>query len=382
MRAHDAAAHDASRLLAGRLALQMRTPSLAGTRLRGSARRTLGARHPGTGTVATMTDTPAASDLHIGYSLSCEEHRPTELVEWARRAEASGFEYASISDHFHPWLEAQGNSPFVWSVLGGIATATDRLKVGTGVTCPTGRYHPAIVAQAAATMASMMPGRFFLGVGTGENLNEHIIGDRWPRYAVRAAMLEEAVGIIRMLWTGGTHSFSGEYFTVENARIYTLPEEPPPIVVAASGPKSAALAGRIGDGLISAAPDASVVEGFAAEDDRGAPDRPRYLQVNVCYDEDETAARRMAREICGNVALQGELGNQLPMPAHYEQAIQGLTEDDVAQVILSSRDPEAHVAKIREGQAAGYDHMHVYQVGPNQDAFFRFYEREVLPRLR
>jgi G6PDH family F420-dependent oxidoreductase len=319
--------------------------------------------------------------LHLGYSLSCEEHRPEELIQFAQRAEAVGFEYASISDHFHPWVEAQGNSPFVWSVLGGLAVATARLRFGTGVTCPTGRYHPAIIAQAAATVASMMPGRFFLGVGTGENLNEHIIGDRWPRYDVRAAMMEEAVGIIRDLWTGQNISHDGEYFTVENARIYTLPDELPPIVVAASGPKSAELAGRIGDGLITFAADTAVAQGFEAAGEGGAVARPKYLQVNVCWAEDEEQAKKTAYEICGNVGLKGELGNLLPTPAHYEQAVQMLTPDDVAEVIACGPDPEAHIAKIREGQEAGYDYQHVYQVGPDQEGFFRFYEREILPRV-
>ena len=330
----------------------------------------------------TTQRSDAGGALHLGYSLSCEEHRPDDLIRYAQRAEAIGFEYASISDHFHPWLETQGNSPFVWSVLGGLAVATERLRFGTGVTCPTGRYHPAIVAQAAATVASMMPGRFFLGVGTGENLNEHIIGDRWPRYDVRAAMMEEAVGIIRDLWTGQNISHDGDYFTVENARIYTLPDEPPPIVVAASGPKSAELAGRIGDGLITFAADADVAQGFEAAGEGGALDRPKYLQVNVCWAEDEAEAKKTAYQICGNVGLQGELGNQLPMPAHYEQAVKMLTEDDVAKVIVCGPDPEAHLAKIREGQQAGYDHLHIYQVGPDQEGFFRFYEREILPRLQ
>ena len=314
----------------------------------------------------------------IGYSLSCEEHRPEELVDFAQRAEAAGFEYASISDHFHPWLASQGNSPFVWSVLGGIAQATTTLRVGTGVTCPTVRYHPAIVAQAAATVASMMPGRFFLGVGTGEYLNEHIVGKRWPPYETRAAMLEEAVSVIRELWRGETVDHAGDYFTVENARLYTLPDEAPPIVVAGGGPKAAELAGRIGDGLINYAAEKSVVERFDAAGGRG---KPRYLQVNVCWAEDEAEARKTAHRICGNVALQGELGNQLPTPTHYEQAVKMVSEDDVAKVIACGPDPEVHVQKIRAGIEAGFDHLHVYQVGPDQEAFFRFYEREVLPRL-
>jgi len=320
---------------------------------------------------------PAASALHLGYSLSCEEHRPSDLVRFAQRAEAIGFEYASISDHFHPWIAAQGNSPFVWSVLGGLAQATTRMRYGTGVTCPTVRYHPAIVAQAAATVASMMPGRFFLGVGTGENLNEHIVGRQWPPYETRAEMLEEAVHVIRRLWTGETVDHGGAHFTVENARLYTLPDQPPSVVVAASGPKSAEMAGRIGDGLINFAADKKVVEGFEKAGGAG----PRYLQVNVCYAESEAEARTTAFRICPNVALQGELGNQLPSPTHYEQAVKLLTEDDVAEVIVCGPDPERHAEKIKAGIDAGYDHVHVYQVGPDQEGFFRFYEREVLPRL-
>ncbi|MFL5770000.1 MAG: TIGR03557 family F420-dependent LLM class oxidoreductase [Chloroflexota bacterium] len=330
-----------------------------------------------------MNTPSAAADqaVHIGYSLSTEEHRPDELVRYAQRAEAIGFEYASISDHFHPWVESQGNSPFVWAVLGGLAQATSRLRFGTGVTCPTVRYHPAIIAQAAATVAAMLPGRFFLGVGTGENLNEHVVGGKWPRFAERAARLEEAVEVIRALWTGEIVNHDGEHYTVENARIYTLPDAPPPIVVAASGPKSAALAGRIGDGLINSAPDKAVVDGFEAAANGAAADRPRYLQMNVCWAEDEAEARKTAHRICGNVALQGELGNLLPTPKHYEQAVGMLAEEDVAKVILCGSDPEQHVAKIREGVDAGYDHIHVYQVGPDQDGFFDFYERQVLPRL-
>jgi coenzyme F420-dependent glucose-6-phosphate dehydrogenase len=317
-------------------------------------------------------------ELHLGYSLSTEEHRPEDLVGFAQRAEAVGFEYASISDHFHPWVPAQGNSPFAWAVLGAIAHATTRLRVGTGVTCPTVRYHPAIVAQAAATVASLMPGRFFLGVGTGENLNEHIVGRKWPTYETRAQMLEEAVGIIRQLWTGETIHHEGEHFTVENARLWTLPEEPPAIIVAGGGPKAAQLAGRIGDGLINFAADPKVIEEFESA---GGKAKPRYLQMNVCWAEEEAEARQTAHRICPNVALQGELGNQLPTTTHFEQAVQMVTEDDVAKVILCNPDPEAHVARIRESLDAGFDHIHVYQVGPNQEGFFRLYEREVLPRL-
>jgi len=243
--------------------------------------------------------------VSIGYALSSEEHEARDLVRNAQRAEAAGFSFALISDHFHPWIERQGQSPFVWSVLGAIATATERLQVGTGVTCPTIRMHPAIVAQAAAMVATMMPGRFFLGVGTGENLNEHVHGDRWPAKPVRREILREAVDVIRELWQGSLTSRYGKFYTVEQAKLYSVPEAPPPVHVAASGPGSGTLAGEIGDGLCSTAPDREVVAAFeeaggrrqaAHRDDAhvlgrvartGARDRARVVA--------ELRARRVAR---------------------------------------------------------------------------------------
>jgi coenzyme F420-dependent glucose-6-phosphate dehydrogenase len=322
--------------------------------------------------------------LHLGYSLSTEEHGPRELVRYAQQAEDAGFVYASISDHFHPWISEQGNSPFVWTVIGAIAAVTEKLALGTGVTCPTFRYHPAIIAQAAATAALMLPGRFFLGVGTGEALNEHVVGTRWPPYDVRAEMLEEAIEVIRALWTGENVDHHGTHFTVENARLYTRPDEPPPIVVAAAGPAAAELAGRVGDGLINFTADKSVIEGFeaAGQGRAGAKGtRPRYLQVNVCWAEDEAEARRTAHRLCPSVALKGNLNVELPTPSHFEQAVEMVDEEAVAQVITCGPDPERHLAAIRAGYDAGYDHIHVYQVGSDQTGFFRFYEREILPAL-
>ena len=214
----------------------------------------------------------------IGYTLSCEEFGPRALTAQAVRAERAGFEFAGISDHYHPWVDQQGNSPFVWGVLGAVSQATERLRLITGVTCPTTRIHPAIVAQAAATAASQLPGRFSFGVGTGENLNEHVLGDRWPPADIRLEMLEEAIEVMRQLWTGDQVSHYGKHFTVENARIYTLPEEPPPIVVAVAGEKSVALAARAGDGLIGTAPKAESIEQFRSEGGEG----PAYGQLHVC----------------------------------------------------------------------------------------------------
>jgi coenzyme F420-dependent glucose-6-phosphate dehydrogenase len=314
----------------------------------------------------------------LGYTLSSEEHAPTELVRYARRAEETGFSYALISDHFHPWIDRQGQSPFVWGVLGAIAQATERLQVGTGVTCPTIRLHPAIVAHAAATAGALMPGRFFLGVGTGENLNEHVLGGRWPPGDVRLEMLEEAIEVIRRLWQGGEQTHRGRHYTLEEARLYTLPDEPPPIAVAAAKPQAAELAGRLGDALIAVAPDPDVVERFDAA---GGAGKPRYGQVHVCWAESEEEARRTARERWPNAAVPGELSQELPLPRHYEQAAATVTEEEVAEMVVCGPDADAHAAKIQEFADAGFDHVYVHQVGPDQEGFFDFYAREVLPRF-
>lgn len=315
--------------------------------------------------------------VRLGYALSSEEHRPADLVVNARRAEEVGFEFALVSDHFHPWIDRQGQSPFVWAVLGAIAEATERIEIGTGVTCPTMRFHPAIVAQAAATAASLLPDRFFLGVGTGENLNEHILGQRWPSADIRREMLEEAIEVIRALWTGELTTHRGRWYHVEDARIYTLPDEVPPIAVAAAGPKAAELAGRVGDALVSTAPDAELV---AAYRDAGG-DGPRYGMLTVCVAESEQEAKRIAHEWWPNAALEGPLGQELAQPAHFEAAAKMVTPDNVAESVVCSADVEEHLEKIQEFVDVGFDHVYVHQVGPDQEAFFELYERELLPRL-
>jgi len=315
----------------------------------------------------------------IGYTLSCEEHGPQELVGYARRAEEAGFDFAGISDHFHPWVDRQGNSPFVWAVLGGIAEATERLRVGTGVTCPTIRIHPAIVAQAAATSAAMLPGRFFLGVGSGENLNEHILGDRWPETDIRQEMLEEAIEVIRLLWQGGLKSHHGRYYTVENARIYTLPDEPPPIIVAAAGPQATEMAGKLGDGLFGLVPDRDVIEQF---EQAGGNDKPRFGQLHVCWAESEAEAKRTALEWWPNAAVSGNLNWELPLPSHFEDASQWADEDAIAERVVCGPDPERHVDAITEFIEAGYDNVYFHQIGPDQEGFLGFAKSELLPRLR
>ena len=314
----------------------------------------------------------------IGYALSSEEHRPSDLVRHARLAEEAGFPFALISDHFHPWTSAQGQSPFVWSVIGGIAEATTKLELGTGVTCPMIRTHPAIIAQAAATAGSMLEGRFFLGVGTGENLNEHILGDRWPDWDVRSRMLTEAVQVIRELWRGEVTSFDGEFYTVENARIYTLPEQPVPIHVAASGQRAVKVASEIGDGLIATSPDKELVEAF----DRGSGTaRPHYAQVTVCWARDEREARKTALELWPTAAIPGESGQELPNPAHFEQLAKIVTEDMIAEQVVCGPDIERHVEQIQQYVDAGFENVYVHQIGPDQEGFIEAYARDVLPRF-
>jgi coenzyme F420-dependent glucose-6-phosphate dehydrogenase len=314
----------------------------------------------------------------FGYVLSCEEHPPRKLIEFAAEAERAGFSYALISDHFHPWISRQGNSPFVWAVLEALAQETSSIRIGTGVTCPTIRMHPAIVAHAAATCAVLLEGRFFLGVGSGENLNEHILGDPWPSVAKRHGMLEEAVALIRLLWTGRQRSFYGEHYTVENARLFTRPDVPPPIYMSAHGDKASTLAGRIADGLIGVVASEHALRVF---DEAGGFGKPKLAQIKVCYDEDEAIARRTAAEWWPTIALRGQLSQDLPTPKHYESATKTVTEEHVAKAIVCGPDLDRHLDLIKRYVHAGYDHVTIHQVGPHQRKFLRFFESELRPRL-
>lgn len=314
----------------------------------------------------------------IGYFLSCEEYEPRALIEQAHMAEQAGFEALWIANHFHPWNAEQGQSPFVWSVIGGRAEATS-LPVTTGVTCPTVRIHPAIIAHAAATCAVMLEGRFALGVGSGENLNEHVLGDRWPPADVRLEMLEEAIQVMRLLWKGGVRDHHGEHYTVENAHLYTLPEEPPPILVSGFGPKATELAGKIGDGYCGGAPNAQLVSHFR---ESGGGEKPAHVGTKVCWREDEAAARKTAHRLWANEVLPGELAQELPTPRHFEQASSVVTEEMVGQAFTCGNDPERHVNQIQQYYDAGYDEVYVQQIGGDHEGFFHFYEREIVPQFR
>jgi coenzyme F420-dependent glucose-6-phosphate dehydrogenase len=313
--------------------------------------------------------------VEIGYALSSEEHTPADLVRWAELAEQAGFGFALMSDHYHPWTDRQGHSPFAWGVLGAISQRTENLVIGTGVTCPIIRIHPAILAQAAATAACLMEGRFFLGVGSGENLNEHILGDKWPPIDVRQEMLEESIDVMRLLWQGGEQSHYGDYYVVENARVYDLPDEPVPVMVAGSGERAAQLAGRVGDGYIGTAPKA---ETLAAFDKAGGSGKPRYGQLTVCWAQSEEEAVRTALEIWPTAAIPGQLTQELALPAFFEQAAEAVTEEQIKEKITCGPDPEPMKAKIQEYADAGYTHVYIHQVGPDQEGFFDFASRELL----
>ena len=312
--------------------------------------------------------------MRIGCFLSCEEFGPLELVEQARRAEQAGFHALWISDHYHPWNDEQGHSPFVWSVIGALAQATN-LPVTTAVTCPTVRIHPAVIAQAAATSAVMHEGRFQLGVGTGEALNEHILGDRWPEADVRLEMLEEAVEVIRLLWYGGQQSHHGRHYTVENARIYDLPAEPPPILVSGFGPKAIGVAARIGDGFCTTSPDKDAIDSYRSEGGNG----PVHAGTKVCFMDNEQQAMETVLRLWPNEGLPGELAQVLPTPSHFEQACELVTAEQIATPV--GPDLDKHVESLQQYADAGVDELFVQQIGPEQDAFFTTWARAVLPRF-
>jgi G6PDH family F420-dependent oxidoreductase len=313
--------------------------------------------------------------MHIGIALSSEDHGPVDLVRQAQMAADHGFDRVWVSDHYHPWTTAQGHSPFVWSVLGGIA-ATTQLRMGTGVTCPTVRIHPAIIAQAAATAAVMAEGRFFLGVGSGEALNEHILGDHWPEADLRIEMLEEAVGVMRLLWQGGSRSHYGKHYTVENAQVFDLPDEPIPVYMSAFGSKALESAARIADGYVGTSPEAEIIAEYESHGGTG----PKLAGGKCAYSADPDEGRRLVHELWPNMGLPGELAQILPTPAHFEQAAE-LVGPDVGDSVPTGPDPKAYVESIHEYAEAGYDELYLHNIGPHHEEFFRFFAEQVRPQL-
>lgn len=312
-----------------------------------------------------------------GYFLSCEEHGPRELVEQARMAEQAGFTALWISDHYHPWNDAQGQSPFVWSVIGALSEVTS-LPVETAVTCPTVRLHPAVTAQAAATAAVQLGDRFRLGVGSGEALNEHVLGDRWPQASTRLEMLEEAVQVMRLLFAGDEVSHHGKHYTVENARLYTVPSAPVPIDVSGFGPAATELAGRIGDGYVTMAPAADSVERFRRA---GGGTKPVQGGLKVCWGPDREKAVDTAHRLWSTEQLPGELPQVLPTPSHFEQATTLVPRERIEENVPCGDDVDAHLDAITAYVDAGFDAVYVNQIGKDQRGFFDFYRTKVLPQL-
>jgi G6PDH family F420-dependent oxidoreductase len=316
----------------------------------------------------------------IGYTMMCEQAGPKQLVRDVALAEQAGFDFAVISDHYFPWLDSQGHAPYAWSVLGAAAQATERIPLMTYVTCPIRRYHPAVVAQKAATMQLLSDGRFTLGLGAGENLNEHIIGGHWPIAGIRHEMLDEAVQIIRALWTGESVTFRGKHFDVESAKVWDLPDTAPPIGIAASGPESCRLAGRHADALIAVEPRAELGRMF---DEAGGSGKPRVGQIALSYDPDEQIAVKRAldqfRWFTGNWTVNAEL----PLPASFDGASKTVRFEDVAEKMPCGPDVARHVAGIRQFEQAGFTDIALIQVGAEtQEQFISWAATELLPALR
>ena len=315
--------------------------------------------------------------MRIGYFLSCEEYTPAELVVQAKAAADAGFEALWISDHFHPWNDEQGNSPFVWSVIGAISQVCD-LPVTTAVTCPTVRTHPAIIAQAAATSAEMLGGRFILGVGSGEALNEHVLGTVWPSADVRLEMLEEAVALMRELWTGKVVTTEGKHYKVDHARIYNLPETPIEVYVSGFGPKATDLAARIGDGYINTAPDGELLRRFKEQ----SGGKPAQAGAKVAFAPTKEEGWGHAHRLWPNAGLPGEMAQVLPTPEHFEQATQLVTEEMTRDSVVAGNDPAEHLEQVTSYADAGYDELYVANMGPHYEEMIAFYGEQVLPQLR
>ena len=313
----------------------------------------------------------------FGYKLSTEGFAPEEIIRQAVAAEEAGFDFVEISDHFHPWLDRQGHSGFTWSILGAIAAKTDHVGLVTGVTCPTMRYHPAIIAQAAATMALISGGRFTLGIGAGENLNEHIVGEGWPASRIRHRMLREALEIIRLLWQGGYHSYDGEFLQLEDAQVFDLPETLPEIVVAASGKASTAIAAELGDGLFATEPKPELVEQYRAKGGDGV----RYAEVPLAFAPTPSEAAQAVLEKEPWFALGWKVMSELPNPTNFQSASTTVREEDVMKQFACGPDVARHVEVANQFTDAGFDHLVLHNGGPDPDGFFDFFANELKPQL-
>ncbi|MEJ3405538.1 TIGR03557 family F420-dependent LLM class oxidoreductase [Rathayibacter sp. YIM 133350] len=315
--------------------------------------------------------------MQIGYKLAAEGYGPAELIRQAVRAEEAGFDFVEISDHYHPWLDVQGHSPFAWTVLGAIAAKTSTLGLATGVTCPSVRYHPAIIAQAAATLALISEGRFTLGVGAGERLNEHIIGTGFPGVHERHERFREALEIIRLLWKGGYQNYTGKHLRIEDARVFDLPEELPAIAVAVSGPASVRLAAELGDGLFAVDPDAELVDGFAKAGGSG----PVYGEAPLAWAPTQKEAVEALYKTSRWAVTGWKVMAELPNPVNFEAASATVREEDLLEQFACGPDVARHLEVISQFTDAGFDHVVLQNAGPDPDGFIDFFASELKPRL-
>lgn len=313
----------------------------------------------------------------FGNTLFSELNGPRSLVSQAVASEQAGFDFLVMSDHFHPWLSSHTDSPFAWSVLGAVADRTERVELMSYVTCPFLRYHPAIIAQAAATIQDMSDGRFTLGLGAGERLNEHVVGRGWPAADVRHQMLSESIEAIRALFSGDMVTYRGKYITVEDAKLFTMPSTPPPIAVAGGGPEAVELAASFGDALISTEPDADLVNDYRER----AGERARTIgQVPLSYDADDGKAREHAQRFA--FGIHGwKVMAELPNVVNFDAVASKVRDEDLVGVIGVGADPDVHVAAIMPFVDAGYDQVSLVQVGDDKDGFFRLWTDELAPRL-
>jgi G6PDH family F420-dependent oxidoreductase len=316
--------------------------------------------------------------IKLGYKLMSEEHGPQELVRNATHAEQAGFDFTAISDHFSPWVEEQGHAPMAWSVLGALANATQRIGLMTAVTCPIMRYHPAIIAQGAATLGLLSDNRFTLGLGAGERLNEHIVGAGWPGLAERHERLSEATDIIQGLLAGALTNYRGTYFKLDHARLFDRPDRKPAVILAAGGPEAARLAARKGEGLIATEPRSDLVEAFRAAGGQG----PCYAEVSICYAASEEEARKTAHHFFRWSVTGWPVMAELPSTESFAAATKHVTPETVAQTVSCGPAPERHLAALDRYLQAGFDHLILTQIGPDQQGFIDFFEHALAPALR
>jgi G6PDH family F420-dependent oxidoreductase len=315
--------------------------------------------------------------MRIGYKLSAEGFGPKELIRQAVRAEQAGFDFVEISDHYHPWLDVQGHSPFAWTVLGAIAAKTERIGLATGVTCPSVRYHPAIIAQAAATLAIVSDNRFTLGIGAGERLNEHVVGQGFPSVRGRHERLREALEIINLLWQGGYQSYEGKHLQLEDARVFDLPDRLPVIAVAAGGKQAAELAAELGTGLFATEPRADLVQTFTGAGGSG----PKYAEVPMAWAQTEEAGVEEALKTTRWAVTGWKVMSELPNPVNFEAASATVTADDIRKQFAVGPDAGPYVDAVKEYVDAGYDHIVLQNAGPDPDGFLDFFAKDLRDKL-